>query len=254
MESSERGRDCAAAQKRWFPSTHWSVVLAAGQTLSPDAQAALERLCRTYWYPLYAHLRQLGHAVHDAQDLTQTFLAQLLAKGRLEQVDRRKGKFRTFLLTALNNFLADERKRARAEKRGGGQPLFSLDEQGAEARFLQEPVAELGPPEQFDRRWALTVLDHALISLQTEFAVAGKSRVFDSLKTFLSTPGKAEAYAAAGARLGANAGTVAVMVHRLRLRYRELVREEIAHTVANPNGLAEEMHYLFSLIVGPACV
>src|SRR6059036_989566 len=154
---------------RQFATTHWSVVLTAGAGSSSVAQAALETLCRTYWYPLYAYIRRQGHSPHDAQDLTQEFFARLLQKDYLQAAGRDKGRFRTFLIVALKRFLANEWDRARAQKRGGGQVLLSLDTENAEARYQTEPAADLSADRIFERRWALTLLDRATTRLRHEF-------------------------------------------------------------------------------------
>src|SRR6266404_3200449 len=158
----------------WFTATHWSVVLMAGQASSPQAAEALERLCRTYWYPLYAYVRRQGHAPHDAQDLTQEFFARLLARNYLATVGREKGRFRSFLLAALNHFMADERDRAKAAKRGGGKALISLDEEDAETRYQADMASPLSPDKIFEKRWATTLLEQAFTRLRDESVAGGK--------------------------------------------------------------------------------
>src|SRR5262245_58956883 len=177
-------RPSTAAQ---FATTHWSVVLRAGDHASPQAAAALETLCRTYWYPLYAYVRKRGHGPDDAKDLTQEFFGRLLAKSQLTTVDRRKGKFRSWLLGVMNHFLAHEWEKARAEKRGGGQSVFSLDELAAEERYRLEPAEDCAAEKMFDRRWALTVLDQAATRLRDEYTEAGKDEHYTWLKDFVST-------------------------------------------------------------------
>src|SRR5438045_7264777 len=171
-------------QAGWFATTHWSVVLAAGQTTSPQAEAALEKLCRAYWYPLYAYVRRQGHSPHDAQDLTQGFFARLLEKNWVGVADREKGKFRSFLLSVLNHYLGDERDRANAAKRGGGKVLIPLDEQTAENLLSQEPPSYLSPENEYERRWAAALLQQAMTRLRQEFDAAGKGRIFGQLKLF----------------------------------------------------------------------
>lgn len=227
-----------------FATTHWSVVLQAGENHSPQGRAALERLCRTYWLPLYAFLRRQGQSEEDAQDLTQEFFAALLARGDFQTVDARKGKFRTFLLAALTHFLANQRDRARAAKRGGGQPVLSLDTITAEQWQGLEPATTLAPDQLFDQRWAITLLGEALTRLREEMVAAGKARQFDELKSFLTQEPAAGEYAAVAERLGSNAKSLAVTVHRLRLRYRELVRAEVAKTVSSPLEIEEEIRHL----------
>jgi DNA-directed RNA polymerase specialized sigma24 family protein len=233
---------------REFTTTHWSVVLAAREGVSPQAAQALEKLCRLYWFPLYAHVRRKGHAAHDAQDLVQEFFARLLRGNFLENVGPRKGKFRSFLLASLNHFLSDEWDRARAQKRGGGETFISLDDQNAEELYLLEPESGAPAESMFDQRWALTLLAQALARLREEFASAGKSREFDRLKIFLSTPAGDGGYDAVAAELDMPVVTVGVKVHRLRQRYGELIRAEIAHTVAGPADIEEEMAHLFDAV------
>lgn len=172
-------------KNQWFTATHWSVVLLAGEGSSPRAAEALEELCRTYWYPLYAHVRRQGHGPHDAQDLMQEFFASLLARNSLQSVGREKGKFRSFLLAAMNHFLAAERDRANAVKRGGGKRLISLDEEEAEGRYRADLSAPLSPDVVFEKRWATTLLEQAFDKLRQEFAASGRAERFERLKIFL---------------------------------------------------------------------
>jgi RNA polymerase sigma factor (sigma-70 family) len=234
--------------QRFFATTHWSVVLAARQGDSSVAAVALEKLCRTYWYPLYAFLRRDGRSPHDAQDLTQEFFTRLLQRKFLENVGSQKGKFRSFLLAALKNFLCDEWDKARAEKRGGGQTFISLDDHNAEELYLREPDTGVPPEGIFEHRWALTLLAQALARLREEFAAAGKTHEFDHLKVFLSTPTSDGAYADVAVKLGMTTDTVAVKVYRLRQRYGELIRAEIAQTVASPSDIEEELQHLFNAV------
>src|SRR2546430_9141324 len=185
-----------------FATTHWSVVLTAGETSSPQAAEALEKLCRSYWYPLYAYVRRKGHPPHDAQDLTQEFFARLLASNYLGTVGREKGKFRSFLLAALNHFMADERDRALAAKRGGGKALISLDEEDAETRYQADIVSQLSPDKIFEKRWAMTLLEQAFSKLREEFVAAGKTERFDRLKIFLEDGTGPGDYDEAGGRIG----------------------------------------------------
>jgi RNA polymerase sigma-70 factor (ECF subfamily) len=240
--------DHLPASAREFTTTHWSVVLKARDGVSPQAVQALERLCRTYWFPLYAHVRRQGHRAHDAQDLVQGFFARLLRGNFLENVGPRKGKFRSFLLAALNHFLSDEWDKVRAEKRGGGQTFISLDELHAEDLYLAEPDSGASAERIFDQRWALTLLAHAFARLREESAAADKTREFDQLKIFLSTPTNDGGYEAVAAELEMPVATVGVKVHRLRQRYGELIRAEIAHTVASPADIEEEMGHLFDAV------
>jgi DNA-directed RNA polymerase specialized sigma24 family protein len=231
-----------------FPVTHWSAVLSAGIPGSPEATAALEVLCRAYWYPLYAYLRRRGHAVEDAKDLTQTFLARLSQRDFFAHADPGKGKFRSFLLAALNHFLTDEWRQAHAAKRGGGQFLFSLDEGAAEGRHRNEPFTDHPPETIYERRWALTLLEHAKEKLRREWDAAGKARQFALFMDILSQEAPPGDCAAAGAQLGMSAGAVAVAVHRLRERYGQLIRQEVAHTVNSPAEVEDEIRWLFAVV------
>ncbi len=231
----------------FFTTTHWSVVLAAARPDEPDAAAALESLCRAYWYPLYAYVRRRGYGHEDAQDFTQGFIAQLLQRKSLLRADPGKGRFRSFLLGGMNYFLADELAREQAKKRGGGQTLVFLDAQSAEQRYGLEPVEPMDPDKLFERRWALTLLDRVLERLEAEFRVGGKSQLFERLRDFLL--GNREAtYQEAGARLGMSEGAIKVAVHRMRQRYRELFLEEVAQTVADPAEAEEEMRRVFAAV------
>jgi RNA polymerase sigma factor (sigma-70 family) len=230
-----------------FSTTHWSVVLAGGDGESPHAAAAMEELCRAYWYPLYAYVRRREHSVEEAQDLTQEFFARLIEKHWLAEADSSKGRFRTFLLTALNHFLAKEWRRSHAAKRGGGQVLISLDDT-AEARYAQEPASNVTPEKLYERRWALSLFDRALGRLREQYVAAGKTSLYDHLKGFLSgEPGDGE-YARLGLELDMSTGAVAAAVHRLRQHYRQLVREEVAHTVESPADVDDEVRWLLAAL------
>lgn len=233
-----------------FATTHWSVVLAAGDSHSPRIREAQEQLCRVYWYPLYAYVRRFGHGPEDAQDLTQEFFARLLGKKYLGAADPAKGRFRAFLLTTFKRFLANEWDRANRQKRGGGQQLFSLDEADAEHRYLAESADPMTPEKTFERRWALTLLEEVLKRLEQEYAATGKKRVFDELQVLLTGEKAQSPYAEIAARLRMSEGTLKVTVHRLRRRYRELLRLEVAHTVASPNEIEAEIRHLFGAISG----
>jgi RNA polymerase sigma factor (sigma-70 family) len=233
-----------------FVTTHWSVVLSARRKDSPQSAAALETLCRTYWYPLYAYVRRQGHSPPDAQDLTQEFFARLLQKDYLKAAAREKGRFRTFLIVALKRFLANEWDRVRAQKRGGGQPLLSLDTDLAEQRYRIEPAESATAERIFERRWALTLLDHTMQRLREEFAAAGKAVEFDRLKTCLTAERGDISYASIAAALGMSEGAARVAVHRLRKRFRQVFREEIAHTVAGAEEIEDEVRYLMSVLAG----
>ena len=228
-----------------FATTHWTVVLAAGRQRSPEAARALEELCRTYWFPLYAYVRRRGHAKEDAEDLTQAFFARLLEKNPFAQLDSDKGKFRAFLLASLKNFLANERDKAHTLKRGGGILPLSLDWQTADTQFQVAATQEPSPDKAFDREWALALLAKVIGRLQSECVAEGKARVFEQLKQFLTAGHAESAQRAAAAELGMEEGAVRVAVHRLRKRYRQLLRDEIANTLAAAAMVDEEMSALF---------
>lgn len=242
--SPEQQRSSAAR----FATTHWSIVLAAGRTSSPDSRRALTRLCETYWYPTYAYVRRRGHSREKAQDLTQEFFLRLLEKDVLQAADPMRGKFRSFLLASFNNFLANERRDARARKRGGGHVHLSLDFQSAEDRYQFEPVDQLTPERIYERRWAMTLLERALSRLRSEHVRVGKCDHFDELKVFLGGEGQRVSYKEIAEKLAMTEGAVKVSVHRLRRRCRELLRAEIAQTVAGPEEVDEELRYLFSAL------
>lgn len=235
---------------RQFTTTHWSVVLAAKGSDTPEAAEALEHLCRTYWPALYAYVRRAGRSPTDAADLTQGFFSRFLEKDFLQQVDRRKGKFRSFLLTTFNHFLADEWRRHHAQKRGGARPALSINTEAWEAVHGHELASDLTPDKLFERRWAVTLFEEALKRLREECVQTGRDQQFDLLKEFLSSPSDDGAYEEAANELGCNTGTVAVQVHRLRKRYGELVRREVAHTVGNPAEVEEELRHLMDVLSG----
>jgi RNA polymerase sigma factor (sigma-70 family) len=232
-----------------FATTHWTAVLAAGRRSSPQADGALEELCRTYWYPLYAYVRRHGHSREDAEDLTQGFFARLLEKNYLEGVSSDKGKFRSFLLMAVKRFLANEWDRANRQKRGGGATLLSLDWQDADQRYQINPVDTLSPDKLYDRAWAVTVLEQVITRLRDESAAEGKAKLYEQLKAFLMVGKSDIPYAQTAAALELSEGAVRVAVHRLRHRYRELLRKEIAQTLSDPAQVDEEMQALFSALV-----
>ncbi len=222
-----------------FAATRWTVVLTAGQGESPQARRALEELCRAYWYPLYAYVRRRGYEAHEAEDLTQEFFARLLARNYLADVERAKGKFRSFLIASLNHFLANEWDRSQAKKRGGGHAFVSLD---AETRYRTEPADDLSADKLLDRQWAIALLDLVLARLESET----DATQFAALKQVLTPDQDAIPYATIAGQLGTTEGAVKVAVHRLRKRYRALLREEIAHTVASSAEIDEEIRHLFA--------
>jgi len=241
-ENAPKGPESADGR---FALTRWSVVLAAGGD-DPAARRALEILCINYWYPLYAFVRRQGHQPHDAQDLTQEFFAKLLEKGWLDGVAREKGKFRSFLLASMKHFLSNERDRARAQKRGGGRSPISLDTHSAESRYAMEPVDIATPEKIFDRRWALTLLEQVLARLRAEMASRGNAALFDELKASLC--GQPSPYGQIAAKLDMSEGAVKVAAHRLRQRYRELIREEVAQTVGSEGDVDDELRELMSAL------
>ncbi len=231
-----------------FATTHWSVVLAAGQPESTRCQQALEVLCRMYWFPLYAYLRRQGHNAHQAEDHTQAFLAFLLEKHGLRLADPKRGRFRSFLLTSLKNFLANERARARAQKRGGGRKVLSLDIENAERQYALKPHDELSPEKLFARSWALAVLDRTMARLQAEAANTRKIKLFERLRAYLTAGESSGPYGKIAAELKMSEGAVRVAAHRLRRRYRELLRDEIAQTVTTEEQISEEIRDLFAAL------
>ncbi len=231
-----------------FLPTQWSVVLDAQRTQPERARAALERLCSLYWYPLYAFIRRRGHDKEDAEDLTQSFFAHLLGKDGLSRVDRSKGRFRTFLLACLVNFLNDERDRQHAAKRGGGKQTFSWDELEAEEKYQHEPAGSLTPERLFERRWALTLIDQVTRRLRQEYETGGKKELFKQLEPCLTGEVSPDFYDEVATCLKMNAGAVRVALHRLRRRLGELLRSEIAHTVTRPEEVEAEIRYLFTAL------
>jgi RNA polymerase sigma factor (sigma-70 family) len=223
-------------------------VLAAGGLAGSEASGALEKLCQTYWYPLYAYLRRRGHGEHDAQDLTQGFFAHLLERRALERIDRDKGRFRSFLLASMNYFLANERDRAMAQKRGGGHTVVSLDADEAEQRYRLEPMDTRTPDNVFEHRWAMTLLDQVLARLKEEFTRAQKKELFDHLQPFLVEGNGEQTYAEAARQTALSEDAFKKAVQRMRRRYHELFREEIAQTVASAGDVEEELRYLCAVL------
>jgi RNA polymerase sigma-70 factor (ECF subfamily) len=216
-------------------------------TKLPQAAAALEQLCRTYWYPLYAYVRRRGYGHEDAEDFTQGFLAQVLERNSLLRVDRAKGRLRSFLLGGMNYFLADEASKRQVKKRGNGQSLICLDALSAEERYPMEPVEPLDAVKLFERRWALTLLERALDRLETEFRQTGRGELFENLRDSLLGDRSSSCRQVAAA-LGMREGAVRVAVHRMRQRYRELFREEVSQTVADPAEVEDEMRQVVAAI------
>jgi RNA polymerase sigma factor (sigma-70 family) len=232
-------------QSSSFPTTLWTVVLRAGRDDPGQARAALAQLCQGYWYPLYSFVRRRGHSPHDAQDRTQELFAHLLEKHGLGRVDPEQGRFRTFLLASLKNFLANDWDKAHALKRGGGQSVVSLEQDSAESRYRLEPSHDLTPDRHFERQWALTLLDQVLVALRDEYHSEGKGDLFEELKPVLT--GQPGAYAKIAARLHRSEGAIKVAVHRLRHRYRELMQARVAETVGDDDVEDELRHLLAAL-------
>lgn len=230
-----------------FATTHWSIVVSAGGVCSPEAGRSLAILCENYWFPLYVFVRRAGHSAEDAQDLTQEFFACLMTQRLLTKVDRQKGKFRSFLLAAMKHFLADEWDRAHAQKRGGLQTVISFDSLDAETRYHLEPASDLTPEKMFEKQWALSLLEQVLSRLHAELAADGKSALFEALKDTL-TGVRSITYAAIGVELNMTEGAVKVAAHRMRRRYRDLLREEISQTVTSSDEVGDEIRYLLSCL------
>lgn len=241
-EGGQRG-DC-------FVTTRWTLVLAAGRKSAPESERALAELCQAYWYPLYAYVRRQGRTREDAEDLVQAFFEQFLAGNPLEGLAAERGKFRAFLLASLKHFLANEWHKARCLKRGGGAVHLSLDWQDAEDRYHLEPDTPADPERQFDREWAIALLDRVLACLEAECERDGKRELFVNAKRYLTVGSDAIPFGEAAGRLGMDEGTLRVAVHRLRRRYRELLHDEIAQTVADPACVADELDSLRAALRG----
>jgi len=228
--------------------TRWSVVVAAGRADTQRAGAALEQLCRVYWYPLYAYVRRRGHSAEDAQDLTQEFFARLLERNWVARADRQRGRFRSFLLTAMRHFLSDEWDKARAQKRGGGVAAVPLQFDTAETRYGLEPADSVTAEQTYERRWALALLEEVLRQLRLAYEKEGRLDLFTALHPCLVGESEALPYKELAARHGVSEGAVKSSVHRLRQRYRRLLRNEIAQTVAEPGQVDEELRHLFVVV------
>jgi RNA polymerase sigma-70 factor (ECF subfamily) len=244
MRVSEPQQEVATTAPRIFATTHWSVVMAAGEGNSEPSRRALETLCETYWYPIYVYVRRKGYGPDDAQDLTQQFFAQLIAKQHLRRADRDKGRFRSFLLATLHYFLAREWCRAHRQRRGGHCQFISLDQQMSEERYRFEPVDSDTPEKSFQRQWAFTVLKQTMNALASECAETGKAHLFSEVKQLISGDRDGATYAAIGTRLSMTETALRVAVHRLRQRYGELLRAEIGQTVESEGEVEEEVRYL----------
>jgi DNA-directed RNA polymerase specialized sigma24 family protein len=230
-----------------FPTTSWSLVLAAAEPTT-SSRAALASLCKMYWPPIYAFIRRTGYDRDQAQDLTQGFFTVLLEKNYLGDADRERGRFRTFLLAAVKHFLSNQWDRANALKRGGGHMAVPIDPVEAEARYLPEVVQQRTPENLFERRWAFSLLEHVMAKLRLEFAAMDKAEYFDKLSIFLNGDPKSDHYQALAAEVGASPGALRVAVHRMRRKYRDLLRTEIAKTVSTPAEIDEEIRFLMSVL------
>jgi RNA polymerase sigma-70 factor (ECF subfamily) len=248
MSLSEPGSSAGSPTGKYFSTTHWSVVLEAGQKDAPGAEKALERLCQTYWYPLYVFIRRKGHPPHDAQDLTQEFFARFLEKNYVSLADQSRGKFRTFLLRSLEHFLINEWTKAQTAKRGGPHKTLSWDEQEAERRFSAEAVDGIPPDKAFEKRWAMSLLDEVMAQLGTEFSGTDKRRLYEALKGSVMGDQSTVSYQEIGASQGMAEGAVKVAAHRMRQRYRELLRAEVGRTVATSAEVDEELRYLAGVL------
>lgn len=245
---STQGLNAREGGGHLFVTTRWSVVLSANDSQSPEATVALGHLCRTYWYPLYAFIRRKGYDCHDAEDLTQSFLVRLTTSDFIQKADPERGRFRSYLLTALNRFVVDEWRTASRQRRGGGQILLSLDAATAEERYVREP-SDLGSPERlYERRWATTLIEQALARLESEFIALGNAELFAALQGSMLGEGTNQSYTEIAALLGLTEGAVKSAVYRLRQRYQSLLREEIARTVATGEDVEDELRHLFTVL------
>jgi RNA polymerase sigma-70 factor (ECF subfamily) len=243
--------DQAASRRdngHWFTTTHWSVVLAAGHGSGEERARALERLCQTYWRPLYLYVRRRGHGPDDAQDLTQEFFRAFLQKNAVERADRTRGRFRTFLLCSLQNLLAKEWRKANTAKRGGRQPMLPLDAAAAETQYLTNRFEELTPEKAYEKSWAVATLEEAMVNLHSEYQRSGKGGLFEQLRLLLWDEPKGDTYAELGQQLAMSEAAVKMAASRLRQRARELLRRQIANTVATPDEIEEEFRYLVAVL------
>lgn len=247
LPSGEGGQDSASRTTGRFATTHWSVVLQAGGTTGRESQQALEQLCRAYWYPLYAFARRRGASAAEAQDLTQGFFVHVLESALVNKADPLVGKFRSFLLSSFQHYVAHEEDRARAQKRGGGR-AFSIDGAAAEQWFGLEPATQETAERLFERSWATQVLEQALEQLKGEFKAAGKASVFQELSPLLEGEKVEGGYAGLACKLDVVEGTIKWMVHRMRNRYRELIHTVIADAVASPEQVEEEVQHLIAVL------
>ena len=231
-----------------FHTTHWTVVLAARGEGGKGSQEALASLCSTYWYPLYGFIRRQGATAHEAEDMTQEFFCRFLERDGLTNVQPAAGKFRSFLLTCLKNFLSNERERAQAKRRGGGRTFIPLDSQDADTRYCLEPVDHRTPEAEFERRWAFAVLERTMKQLRREFVAAEKEQFFEQLQGFLPGGGVSLSREELATKRGVSVGAIDVAIHRLRQRFGTLLREEVLQTVSSEEELEDEIRHLISVI------
>jgi DNA-directed RNA polymerase specialized sigma24 family protein len=231
-----------------FTTTHWSVVLAAANDQSNQVDEALEALCRTYWSPLYVFLRRRGYTAHDAEDLTQAFFERILERNYLRAVDRSKGKFRSFLLATLQHFVANHHRDGRAQKRGGLCSFISLSHESVEEQYSQSVFADLSAERSFERQWAMTLLEQVVGRLRDEFVAAGKGTMFDAMKLFLTGDKPPGGYAQLALELETTEAALKMSVSRMRKRYGELLRAELANTLSDPAEVEDELRDLFAAL------
>jgi len=246
--TEEQSSSSHGSEGRWFTTTHWSVVVAAGHGAGEERARALERLCHAYWRPLYLYVRRRGHGPDDAQDLTQEFFRGFLERNSVEKADRSRGRFRTFLLSSLQNFLAKEWRKESTAKRGGGQPTLSLDAAAAETHYLTSRFEELTPEKAYEKSWAIATLEEAMVNLQNEYEESGKGGMFEKLRLLLWDEPKGETYAGLGRQLAMSEAAVKMAVSRLRQRARETLRRVIANTVTGPDEIEEEFRHLVAIL------
>lgn len=246
--TAEQSSELSPSHAQQFATTHWSVVLAAGQEITPQSSEALNRLCGLYWYPLFAFCRRRGYEPFDAQDLTQSFFVHLLEGNRLQKVSPGKGKFRSFLIASLKNFLANDWDKRQTLKRGANLSFLPLDAEVGETRYRREPSHSATPDKAFEQSWALTLLETVLSQLREEYNGEDKTRLFEALQGYLSGDKSGVSYAEMAARLSLTEGSVKMAVLRMRRRFGELLRAEIAHTVSKPEEIDEEIRCLFAAV------
>jgi len=249
-ESGDQSAEVRSHPRDEFSTTHWSVVLAAGSANAPKALEALEQLCRGYWYPLYAFVRRQGHSPEDAQDLTQEFFARFLERRYFAHATPARGRFRSFLLTSLKHFLINEWERQHTARRGGAHQTVAWETEQAETRYRAERLDGLAPDALFEKRWAATLLERVLAELRSESATNGRAPQFEALKPLVLDRDDERSYRQIGQELGLSEGAVKTAVHRLRRRYRELLRNEVSRTVATPAELEEELQHLIAALRG----